>query len=190
MNINRKIVQVKGTLKFKNYTILSYDEKKIILNYRNHKEVRVMMTDSQIIKEKDHFNFIKKLEKDNYSFYWAVEKKEKIMGGVSLVNVDHINKQAYWGFFLNPKYIGTGLGVEVEFEALRLFFENLNFQKIKGEVLKANKNSLSMQYKFLFEEEKNALLDNEFLQLELDKHRWQRMPVDFKKFKKEILLKR
>lgn len=184
--IDRNHIYNSGNIEFKNYTILSIEEQKLILEFRNDLRVREMMHNNKPIKEKDHFDFIERLNNDTQNFYWAVYKKSKPLGAVYL---NHFNlNEAFWGIFINPKYIGTGIGVEIQFETMNLFFQQFNLEKIKGEVLKSNKDSLSIQPKFLFN---RINLENQTatLRLELARENWKKLPKSYKEFKRNILLK-
>ena len=55
--------------------------------------------------------------------------------------------------------------------------------------MKINKDSLSIQSKFLFEEVPNAKIDDAYLLLAIEKETWKKLPVNYKDFKRKILLK-
>ena len=186
--IDRNHIYKSGIIEFINYTNLIIAEQKLILEYRNNLRVREMMHNTQPIKEKDHLNFIEQLKNDTQNFYWAVFKKNKLIGAVYLNHINSNLNEAFWGIFLNPKYIGTGIGVEIQFESMNLFFHEFNFKKIKSEVLKTNKDSLTIQPKFLF---KNIDLENQSdsFKLELTIESWTKLPKSYKEFKHNILLK-
>jgi RimJ/RimL family protein N-acetyltransferase len=115
-----------------------------------------------------------------------VKKKEKIIGSIYLTKVDYCKKDAFWGIFLNPNYIGTGLGVEIEFESMKLFFQEFNFSSIKGEVLEKNNDSHSIQTRFNFKEIENQS-NCTLYQLAIED--WALLPETFKQFKLKYLLR-
>ncbi|APD05869.1 UDP-4-amino-4,6-dideoxy-N-acetyl-beta-L-altrosamine N-acetyltransferase [Flavobacteriaceae bacterium UJ101] len=135
---------------FKNYFKLSIEEKREVLKMRNDISVRNMMTNSDIISERDHFDFIEKLSKNDKNFYWTVNKKDQIIGAVYINKYDLESKEAFWGFFLNPELMGMGYGKKMLTATLKLFFEELGLKKIKAEVLKDNVKSLTLHYQFNF----------------------------------------
>ena len=175
-----------GNLEFINYTQLIDQDLFSVLEYRNHIEVRSMMNDPHIISKDEHLEFIEKLKTDLCNFYWIVRKKEKIIGSVYLSKVDYLKKDAFWGIFLNPKYIGTGLGVEIEFESMKLFFQEFKFSSIKGEVLEKNKDSHSIQIRFNFKEIENQSICTLY---QLTSEDWTLLPETFKQFKLKYLLR-
>lgn len=182
MILKKNIKYNSGNLEFINYLDLSKQELLIILEFRNHIDVRTMMNSTAEISISDHFSFIEKLKQDEDNFYWMVKKKENIIGAIYLNKIDHENKSAFWGIFLNPKYIGTGIGLEIEFESMKLFFDEFQLDVIKGEVIHKNKDSHSIQKKFNFKEVFSA--NNESCTLyELSRIDWSKSPNTYKDFK-------
>jgi UDP-4-amino-4,6-dideoxy-N-acetyl-beta-L-altrosamine N-acetyltransferase len=186
MNIDKSISYEFGSLEFINYTQLIEEELLTVLEYRNHIDVRKMMHNPDEITKQEHFNFINKLKIETINYYWIVKKKEKIVGSVYLTKVDSLKKNAFWGLFLNPKYIGTGLGVEIEFESMKLFFQEFKFNIIKGEVLERNNDSHSIQIKLNFKEIKNQSSCSLYQLIAED---WTLLPETFKQFKLKYLLR-
>jgi UDP-4-amino-4,6-dideoxy-N-acetyl-beta-L-altrosamine N-acetyltransferase len=186
MNIDKAVLYQFGGLEFINYIQLIEQDLFTILEYRNHIDVRKMMHSKDVIAERDHFNYINKLKIDTSNYYWLVKKKEKIIGSVYLTKVDSLKKDAFWGIFLNPKYIGTGLGVEIEFESMKLFFQEFKFSTIKGEVLEKNNDSHSIQIRFNFKEIENK---SNCTLYQLTSEDWTLLPETFKQFKLKYLLR-
>lgn len=176
-----------GNIIFKNYVQLSLDEKKKVLEFRNHLFVRGMMHNKEEIKLNNHLDFINKLNSDKKNCYWVVIRKNKLIGSVYLNKINSADKSAFWGIFLNPDYIGTGIGVEIQYEAMKLFFEVLKFKTVFSEVLKTNEDSLSIQSKFSF---KSIEESTNYFVMKLETHEWLKLStITYKEFKKTILLK-
>lgn len=146
-----------GDLTFTNYTNLSNQQKLQVLKYRNDISVRKWMNNSLIIEEEDHLIYVDKLRTLKDRIYWAVFKNKKIIGSVYITDIEEVDyKTGNWGFFLNPKLIGYGLGVEIEFEFLKLIFEFLKFDEIYGFSFKENENTNIIQKLFCFEVEEQS----------------------------------
>lgn len=176
-----------GSVIFKNYIELSIEEKKEVLEFRNHPLVRNMMHNKEEIKLIDHFNFINKLKSEKKNCYWAVIRKNKLVGSVYLSEINSEDKSAFWGIFLNPIYIGTGIGFEIQYESMKLFFETLKLKTIFAEALKVNRDTLSIQSKFLFEVVEESV--NCYL-MKLESDQWSKLPnTTFREFKRKIILK-
>ena len=187
MLIDKNEIYNSGNINFKNYIKFSIEEKKKILEFRNHIFIREMMHNKNIIELEDHLNFIDKLNFDTKNFYWGVIRKGKLIGSIYINDVDVQEEKAFWGVFLDPNYVGSGIGFEIQFEALNLFFKTFGLKKIFGEVFKKNKDSLSIQSKFLFKTKENH---EKHLLLELNAKDWKIFSkFNFKEFKRKIIIK-
>jgi UDP-4-amino-4,6-dideoxy-N-acetyl-beta-L-altrosamine N-acetyltransferase len=176
-----------GNIIFKNYIVLSIEEKKEVLEFRNHPLVRSMMRNKDEIKLTHHLDFIDKLKSEKKNCYWAVIRKNKLVGSVNLKEINSVKKSAFWGVFLNPNYIGTGIGVEIQYEFMKLFFETLKFKIIFAEALKVNRDTLSIQSKFLFELVEES---TDYFLMKLESDQWSKLSTTtFKEFKRKIILK-
>jgi UDP-4-amino-4,6-dideoxy-N-acetyl-beta-L-altrosamine N-acetyltransferase len=186
MLINKEYKYNSGNLEFVNYINLSNEDLLTILEYRNHVEVREMMSNPKEILVCEHFEYVEKLKLDVNNFYWIVKKKDKLIGAIYLNNVNYDKRSAFWGVFLNPNYIGTGVGVEVEFEGMKVFFKEFVFNYIKAEVLNKNIDSHSIQTKFNFMEVENNINS---VMYELTREDWLRLPETYKEFKRQNILR-
>lgn len=186
MIINKEYTYNTRNFEFINYINLSNEDLLTILKYRNNIEVRKMMRSSKEILVSEHYEYVEKLKLDLNNIYWVVKKKERILGAIYLNNINYNDKSAFWGVFLNSNYIGTGVGVEIEFEVMKLFFVEFGFDYIKAEVLKNNKDSHSIQSKFNFKEIENNINSVTY---ELTREDWLRLPETYKEFKRKNILR-
>jgi UDP-4-amino-4,6-dideoxy-N-acetyl-beta-L-altrosamine N-acetyltransferase len=184
MKIDKNIKFQLGNLEFINYVGLSESDLKIILDFRNHSKVRKMMHSPNEISVKDHFEFVEKLKIDLDNFYWVIKKKDVIIGGISITKVDYERREIFSGIFLNPKFIGTGVGVEIEFESMKLIFDIFQIETIKAVVLEINNFSHSLLIKFNF---KPIEIQPTYTVYQLNKNNWLQMPQTYKEFKYELL---
>jgi len=174
----------KGELKFVNYTSMSEENLTEILKYRNSPEVRKWMLDTSEISVKDHFSFIDRLKDYSDRVYFGVYKKDKLIGGVYAVDIDSSRENCIWGFYLSPRMIGTGVGLEVEFEFLKILFEELGMKRVSGFVHESNRDSLEIQDLFGFD----TLSQNDtYIKIALNRTNWLSLVRDYKTFKKNIL---
>jgi len=106
---------------FKNFIKLNNNEIIEVLNWRNHEQVRSMMISKEIISINDHIQFIEKLKKTNEKVYWVAIFKGKLIGVVDLYNINE--ESAFWGYYLNPEYIGSSYGILLEYLILEIAFK-------------------------------------------------------------------
>jgi UDP-4-amino-4,6-dideoxy-N-acetyl-beta-L-altrosamine N-acetyltransferase len=173
-----------GNLTFINYIQLSESDLLTILDYRNHITVRQMSHNNVDITIEEHFEFIEKLKTDDTDFYFAIKKNNKIIGSVSLTKCNFLNKNIFAGVFLDPKLIGTGLGVELEFESIRLAFVTFGIESATCLIFEDNNLSLSIIPKFKFKKIETLPL---YSIHKLYREDWLKLPPSYKEFKYELL---
>ena len=101
--------------RFINFIELSLDQKKMILEWRNHEKVRLMMVNKDPISLQSHLDYIRTLENRNDCFYWLVEGSDKSFVGVlDLLHVDLNSDMGELGFYLNPSEAGKGFEFMIE----------------------------------------------------------------------------
>ena len=124
-----------------NYINLKEDEKRLVLEMRNHSGVRVWMTNKEIITIKEHYKFLENLEDDKTKQYFLVKKKDIIVGSISFVNLDY-GESTDFGIFVNPYIDYQGAGRLLESSAANYAFKVLNVKKIFLEVFEDNVRAL------------------------------------------------
>lgn len=90
----------------------------------------------------------KKKNRDSYEFAIELKSEKKVIGGVSLNNINTFQGTAGGGIWINEKYHGQGYGSEAFGERLRFAFEDLGLRRLENGFLKGNPSSFEMQKKF------------------------------------------
>lgn len=152
---------------FKNYVDLTTDEAIEVLKCRNDIEVRKWMTSTEEIPLENHLKFIESLKTSEKNFYWAVYLKDKFLGGFSIVEMD--DYRASSGIFLNPQYIGTGIGIQIAIISGDFVFLHLGMKSLYSVVQKNNKNAIQLNkyLGYIFFD-----TDNEFIPIEQTQETW------------------
>lgn len=102
---------------FKNFVMLTLEEKLKILEWRNSDKVRQVMVNKEIITENDHLKFIESLKERDDCYYWLVKNKNgDDIGVLDVIHIDEVNDVGEIGYYLNPLLIGMGLEFVVECE--------------------------------------------------------------------------
>jgi UDP-4-amino-4,6-dideoxy-N-acetyl-beta-L-altrosamine N-acetyltransferase len=170
-------------IEFFDFVDLQKDDLLKILAWRNHKDVRKWMKNTNVISKAEHFEFVNNLSGDTSRKYWYVKCKKKPTSVVYLNNL-HKN-EAEWGIYLAPNKIGSGLGLEICYYSMKLFFEELGLDKIHGYVKRTNHENIKLQKMISF---KINSKDDEFIHFTLNKERYIfKYPDNFKKFRKQIV---
>lgn len=101
--------------KFINFVDLTFEQKKMVLSWRNHDKVRSMMVNKDLIILDDHLKFIESLKDRNDSYYWLVKDPSGVEVGVlDLIHVDYDKNEGEIGFYLNQNLLGAGVEFIIE----------------------------------------------------------------------------
>lgn len=184
MNIDKNREYQQGNLIFVNYTQLPESDLLTILDFRNHISIRQMSYNDNGITKEQHFSFIEKLKLDVNNFYFAIKKNNKIIGSVSLTKCDFIKKYIFAGVFLDPKLIGSGLGVELEFECVNLAFEKFKIEIAGCEVFEDNEFAQKLISALNF---RKIETHPTYSTYQLIREDWLKLSHTYKEFKLELL---
>jgi|SRR3989344_1873203 len=133
----RKNLTVNG-LALINFVNLNDNEKNLVLDWRNHKKVRSQMLTNQVITKEEHFDFIKKLAKNQRHFCWLVKKGQKFIGMVALHDVDFKNKHCYFGAYADPHSKIIGVGFLLFQIIIKLAFDVFKLHSLRGSTIGDN----------------------------------------------------
>jgi len=85
----------------KNFVNLTLNEKKEVLKWRNHPEIRKWMYNKEEIPLKNHLEFIESLKNDKSRLYFKVDN-------IGIINYKITNNIAEIGLHKNPEKKGVG----------------------------------------------------------------------------------
>jgi UDP-4-amino-4,6-dideoxy-N-acetyl-beta-L-altrosamine N-acetyltransferase len=127
----------------KNFINLSETEKKEVLKWRNHPEIRKWMYDKNEISLGKHLEFIEKLKKDNSKLYFKIDD-------LGVINFRIKNNFAEIGLHKNPnkKNVGNILMKKI----IEYGFNELDLEKLILYVYENNSKAINLYKKFNFKE--------------------------------------
>lgn len=133
-------------IKLINFTKLSLDEKKLILQWRNNLLIKKWMYTEEDISLEDHLFFIDSLLLSEDKLYFLVKENMEYIGVIDFVNIssDSLSMGIYANPFLKNK--GTILLEEI----IKYSFDILKVKKIKAEVFKENDKACNLYKKYNF----------------------------------------
>jgi len=127
IQIDRQKTYESHGYKFINFVCLSYDEKQMILGWRNHEKVRCMMVNKEIITLENHMNFIEGLKHRDDCYYWLVKDPDGIdIGVLDVIHIDNDKEEGEIGYYLNQEE--TGQGFEFMIECLYFVYHQLKLK--------------------------------------------------------------
>ncbi|KKU12849.1 MAG: Pseudaminic acid biosynthesis N-acetyl transferase [Candidatus Magasanikbacteria bacterium GW2011_GWC2_45_8] len=127
-----------GGLTLINFVNLNDDEKKLVLNWRNHKDVRSQMLANHVITKTEHAGFVEKLKQSLDHFCWLVEKDKKFIAVVALHDVDFKNKHCYFGAYTDPHSKNIGIGFLLFQTIIKLAFDVFKLHSLRGSTFATN----------------------------------------------------
>ena len=132
---------------------LTGNDLELILPWRNAPAVRQAMYSHHEINLDEHRAWFQRLQQDrSRRWYLFHDDTGTAQGVVYFTEIDAEQGTAFWGFYARPE-APSGTGLQMEFEALELAFNELALHKLNCEVLASNSAVVNMHKKIGFTEE-------------------------------------
>lgn len=123
-------------------------DRELIFAWRSQPDVAANMYSDHAIARDEHARWFARIPARNDYRYWIVTLDQQPVGLVNLAHIDRQNGRTDWGFYLAaPAARGRGVGGFVEFQVMRVAFDELRLNKLYGEVLAFNKAALAFHEK-------------------------------------------
>ena len=139
-----------GEIELHNYVNLSTDDKALVLDMRNHPQVKKWMHNQDNISNTTHFKFLESLESNLDRRYFLVKQKNNIIGSINFSEINLYNSVEF-GIYTNPFLQLKGAGRMLESAASQYAFIELGVKKIKLEVYSDNERAVYFYNKCGFE---------------------------------------
>ena len=153
---NRYILKIEldkmGGVTLIDFVDMSLDEKKMVLSWRNHSEIKKWMYTDDNINLDSHLSFINSLRNIKEKQYMVVKKDNQYMGVIDFYNIDNSTKECEFGLYANPFEKIAGVGRVLEEICIKYAFEFLKLTKLKLEVFEDNKKARNLYKKYMFQE--------------------------------------
>jgi len=149
-----------GSFKLINFIELELEEKKMILQWRNHEEVKKWMYNKEEISLESHLKYIDSLNKIKCKQYFLVQKEKDYIGVIDFTNINYDKKECEFGLYSNPFNKIVGVGRILEELSIKYVFEILKFKKLKLEVFSDNKQVINLHKKYKFHETSRKKVNN------------------------------
>ncbi len=164
MQLHKKVKFMidKTSSKLINFTKLTLDEKKMILEWRNSDAIKKWMHNRDTISLESHLEFIDLLNSRDDRIYFLVKNENNFFGVVDLTKIKK-EKSAEFGIYANPKL--KGYGSLLMNQIIEYAFDELNLKKLNSNVYENNLKAIYLYKKFNFKivgiiQDKNGKLLN------------------------------
>ncbi len=145
-----------------NFTELTLDEKKMILEWRNAPSVKRWMYNRDEISLEKHLKYIDSLNGRDDKVYFLVKNGNNFIGVVNLTEIKK-ERSAELGIYVNPAL--KGYGTLLMSKIIEYAFDKLNIQVLNANVYEDNMKAINLYKKFNFKivnttKDKNTILQN------------------------------
>ena len=118
--------------------------------WRNLDRVREFMFNSEVIEFEIHRKWFIKILSQSDVDYQILEYLGRPIGQANATNIDLINKNCDWGFYLGEEGAERGSGTVLGLFMLDYLFENYQMENVCAQVLEKNTASLGLHKKLGF----------------------------------------
>lgn len=125
--------------------VLRENDLEMVLQWRNHEEIRKWMVNSEVIELSDHLKWFENNKHNQDRSFYIFEYGQVPQGYVSFVEIPN-STALEWGFYIKPE-VEKGMGNILGLTALNYAFEQLKAEKVFGQVLDFNEKSLNFHKK-------------------------------------------
>jgi len=153
----KDIVDIKLNVELINFINLSLEEKKMILEWRNHKDIRKWMHNRNIIGLDEHLSYIDTLASKKDRLYFMVKYIGEVIGVIDFTNIDYINSNTDFGIYSKPN--SRGFGKILMSTIIYYAFYNLKIDRLIAEFFTENSKAISLYKKFNFRQIDTKVVD-------------------------------
>jgi UDP-4-amino-4,6-dideoxy-N-acetyl-beta-L-altrosamine N-acetyltransferase len=124
-----------------------------VLSWRNSDRIRNMMYTDHIISPEEHQAWFARVSHSANSRHLIFEYNGRPAGVVNVTDIDARNRRCDWGFYLGETDLPKGCGTVMGALALEFIFEQMGMNKVVGEVLAHNEQSMNYHVRLGFVKE-------------------------------------
>ena len=127
---------------------LSLDEKKMVLEWRNHPSIRKWMFIQEPIGLDEHLGYIQSLVIKKDRIYFLVKKASQAIGVIDFTNIDHKNKKSEFGLYANPEL--SSIGVLLMESIIEYAFNIIDVNTLISKVFEDNTPAIRLYRRYNF----------------------------------------
>ncbi len=142
MQVDKNKIYKYDKYSYKNFVNLTDEELLLILQWRNHPDIRRCMNNTEPITEESHLNYCHNLKNKEDVIYWLILKENKPVGVLNIIDIDYENGICEPGFYLAPEVMGRGESIFVLSNYKDFLLNELGFHALVGHNYADNKPAL------------------------------------------------
>ncbi len=133
-----------------NFIDLSLEDKKMVLEWRNHPTIRKWMLTKEEIPLENHLSYIDSLKTKSDRVYFLVKEQDKPIGVIDFTDIDLIQSKASIGIYAKPNL--RGVGNLLMQEIINYGFVKLKLESLISEVFNSNDLAIQLYKRYGFKE--------------------------------------
>jgi UDP-4-amino-4,6-dideoxy-N-acetyl-beta-L-altrosamine N-acetyltransferase len=141
-----------------NFTSLNLDEKKMVLEWRNHPNIRRWMFTQEEITLEDHFKYIESLQSKGDRAYFLVKRDSQAIGVIDFPNIDRKATSTEFGIYADPQI--KGVGKFLMENIIKYAFEHLDVETLISEVFEENISAIKLYRRYNFRDTGTREINN------------------------------
>ena len=124
----------------------------MVLNWRNHPDIRKWMRSSDPIDAQQHQKFLTSLRQTDTKQYYLLYLDHQPLGVTDFYNENNTSgrRSSYYGYYLNPELIGASYGMLLEFWAAEIALVSMGIQQLIAETKCDNQSANELHAHFGF----------------------------------------
>lgn len=142
MQVDKNKIYMFDKYSYKNFVNLTDEELLLILQWRNHPDIRKCMNNTEPITEESHLNYCHNLKNREDVIYWLILKENNPVGVLNIIDIDYENGICEPGFYLAPEVMGRGESIFVLSNYKDFLLNELGFHALVGHNYADNKPAL------------------------------------------------
>ena len=141
-----------------NFTDMTLGEKKMVLSWRNHPDIKRWMYNSDDILLENHMAFIETLKSSADKLYFLVKQEESYIGVIDFTKINRDNDSCEFGLYVDIELRGAG---KLLLETICEYgFKSLKIKKLLAEAFVENEKAISLYKRFNFKETKKKIINS------------------------------
>ena len=128
---------------FTPFQSLTEEELALVLEWRNHPEVRKWMNTKECISLDQHLQFVSELRRESKRAAFLVTEASRNIGVIQLNNIQGRNVFDV-GMYTNPALIKSGAGLRLGFYGAQYLFKEMNFDSLFFMALRENEGAQTL----------------------------------------------
>ncbi|HUH42992.1 MAG TPA: UDP-4-amino-4,6-dideoxy-N-acetyl-beta-L-altrosamine N-acetyltransferase [Sulfurimonas sp.] len=152
-----------------NFIDLTIEEKKLILSWRNHSDIKKWMYTTQAITLEEHLKFIDTLKNSKDKKYFVIKNKDIYLGVIDFYNITKNSVKI--GLYKNPQV--QNIGKLLLDTLLQYSFDILKVDVVISEVFQSNEKAYKLYLSIGFKSFGSKIINNKkVICMELKRENW------------------